>query len=162
MLSHPSAGVEDLQVLRYSTGGEFVLHHDGSPRILTMIYYISGVGGTWFPLARTTGNGNGVVNKEDLSRREPKNKAQAMDLVEGLEPGTDGLLVKGSGQNKKGKNSSAKREENDHVAWVNEGDAIAFFTRMMAQHNWIGKLFIVDCQPQKRKEPNGLPTIGLE
>mmetsp|Transcript_5079 Transcript_5079/g.9647 ORF Transcript_5079/g.9647 Transcript_5079/m.9647 type:complete len:539 (-) Transcript_5079:102-1718(-) len=54
ILSNPSAGVEDLQVLRYGIGGEFVLHHDGEPRVLTVIYYLNGVGGTWFPLARTT------------------------------------------------------------------------------------------------------------
>jgi len=39
LLSNPSAGVEDLQVLKYDVGGEFVLHHDGEPRILTVIYY---------------------------------------------------------------------------------------------------------------------------
>lgn len=52
--SNPSASVEDLQVLRYGVGGEFVLHHDGDPRILTVVYYLNGVGGTWFPLARTS------------------------------------------------------------------------------------------------------------
>ena len=36
---NPTAGVEDLQVLKYDVGGEFVLHHDGEPRILTVIYY---------------------------------------------------------------------------------------------------------------------------
>ena len=39
VLRHPSASVEDLQVLKYDIGGEFVLHHDGEPRILTVIYY---------------------------------------------------------------------------------------------------------------------------
>ncbi len=39
VLSHPSASVEDLQVVKYDLGGEFVLHHDGEPRILTVIYY---------------------------------------------------------------------------------------------------------------------------
>ncbi len=39
VLGHPSAGVEDLQVLKYGVGGEFVLHHDGEPRVLTVIYY---------------------------------------------------------------------------------------------------------------------------
>lgn len=37
--SDPDAGVEDLQVLKYDVGGEFVLHHDGEPRVLTVIYY---------------------------------------------------------------------------------------------------------------------------
>src|SRR5210317_1357342 len=31
--SHPTAGVEDLQVLKYDIGGEFVHHHDGDCRI---------------------------------------------------------------------------------------------------------------------------------
>lgn len=39
VLTNPTAGVEDLQVLKYDVGGEFVLHHDGEPRILTVIYY---------------------------------------------------------------------------------------------------------------------------
>jgi len=40
-------GVEDLQVLKYDVDGEFVLHHDGEPRFLTVIYYLNGVAGTW-------------------------------------------------------------------------------------------------------------------
>ena len=39
ILSSEDAGVEDLQVLKYDVGGEFVLHHDGEPRVLTVIYY---------------------------------------------------------------------------------------------------------------------------
>lgn len=39
VLSDQEAGVEDLQVLKYNVGGEFVLHHDGEPRVLTVIYY---------------------------------------------------------------------------------------------------------------------------
>jgi hypothetical protein len=39
VLKDPTASVEDLQVLKYDLGGEFVLHHDGEPRILTVIYY---------------------------------------------------------------------------------------------------------------------------
>ena len=38
-MSDQKAGVEDLQVLRYDIGGEFVLHQDGQNRILTVIYY---------------------------------------------------------------------------------------------------------------------------
>ena len=58
--SHPSAGVQDLQVLEYKSGGEFVMHVDGEPKILTVIYYINGVGGTWFPLAQTEEDTSGV------------------------------------------------------------------------------------------------------
>lgn len=123
VLSHPSAGAEDMQVLRYGTGGEFVHHHDGEPRILTVIYYVNGVGGTWFPLART------VTDDEDAMGecREPANKSQALDMVEGLEPGKDGLLVRGAGSPRSDDADYARREENEHVAWVNQGDAIAFY-----------------------------------
>jgi len=31
--------IEDLQVLRYEKGGQYTLHHDGEPRLLTVIYY---------------------------------------------------------------------------------------------------------------------------
>ena len=43
--------VEDLQVLKYEPGGEYALHHDGYRRLATMIYYLNGVAGTWFPFA---------------------------------------------------------------------------------------------------------------
>ena len=45
------SGVEELQVVRYDFNGEFRLHHDGDYRILTVLYYLNGVSGTWFPLA---------------------------------------------------------------------------------------------------------------
>jgi hypothetical protein len=63
--------VEDLQVLQYGIGGEFVLHHDGEPRVLTVIYYLNGVGGTWFPLARTTTNCNPEQNENGSSSNDP-------------------------------------------------------------------------------------------
>lgn len=137
VLSHPSAGVEDLQVLRYGTGGEFVHHHDGEPRVLTVIYYINGVGGTWFPLART----NEDELSEEVPVRQPINKAQAMDLIKDLQPGKNGLLVKGTGNvhsNGSTKNVN-QEEENEHIAWVNQGDAIAFYNYLdngSAQLDW--------------------------
>jgi len=126
VMSHPSAGVEDMQVLKYGTGGEFVHHHDGEPRVLTVIYYINGVGGTWFPLAHT----NNDECKDFSKESEPLDKAGAMDLVKGFEPGKDGLLAKGTG-NAPSKDATATKhvvqEENEHIAWVNQGDAIAFY-----------------------------------
>lgn len=49
----PGSGCEDLHVLRYDEGGEFLLHYDAVslPRVLTILYYLNGVGSTWFPLA---------------------------------------------------------------------------------------------------------------
>ena len=148
ILSNPSAGVEDLQVLNYGVGGEFVLHHDGEPRVLTVIYYINGVGGTWFPLARTSNNVhddpclNINIDQEKMgenfhrTRREPQNKAQAMDLGRDLKPGENGLLVKGSSRAsasiRSGMNSQQMEVESDtqsdeHTAWINEGDAVVFY-----------------------------------
>jgi hypothetical protein len=147
VLSNPSTGVEDLQVLKYGIGGEFVLHHDGEPRIATVIYYINGVGGTWFPLARTSNDPNdgdsvdgdnfdGAKMEENFlrSRREPQNKAQAMDLGKNLKPGESGLLVKGNGNG-----SKENEEDNQHIARVNRGDAIVFYNYCddgSARLNW--------------------------
>lgn len=133
VLSHPSAGVEDLQVLEYKTGGEYVLHHDGEPRVLTVIYYINGVGGTWFPLARTSNNENNDpcfqrnIDEDAMeerfmnARKQPMNKEQALDLGGGSNPGEDGggLLVKGVG--------NTKSQENENIAWISKGDAVAFY-----------------------------------
>ena len=52
---------EPLNVLRYAAGGEFRCHYDNpiqlgvepGARVLTVLYYLNGVGATWFPLART-------------------------------------------------------------------------------------------------------------
>ena len=45
------AGYEDMQVVHYSESGEYVLHHDGNERVVTVLYYLTSVGETWFPLA---------------------------------------------------------------------------------------------------------------
>ena len=114
--SHPSAGVQDLQVLEYKSGGEFVMHVDGEPKILTVIYYINGVGGTWFPLARTEEDTSGVqlpvVN----------NKRQALDMIKNYGPGKNGLLVQKSSGTKE-----LSDDNNEHIAYIKQGDAIAFY-----------------------------------
>ncbi len=81
--THPGSGVEDLQILDYGPGGEFILHHDGESRVVTILYYLNGVGATWFPLA-------------DDSRPCPQTKQEAMRLVEfenGLVVGGDNLSI---------------------------------------------------------------------
>uniref|UniRef100_A0A7S3V909 Fe2OG dioxygenase domain-containing protein n=1 Tax=Chaetoceros debilis TaxID=122233 RepID=A0A7S3V909_9STRA len=104
VMGNPSAGVEDLQVLKYGVGGEFVLHHDGVPRVLTIIYYLNGVGGTWFPLAKIDESDNGSsIDESGMEEKffnsrnssTPLNKSQALDLGKGLKPGHSGVLVKG-------------------------------------------------------------------
>ena len=69
------------------TGGEFVLHHDGEPRTLTIIYYLNGVGGTWLPLADAPGSkGERGGRRGDLVLN---NKDQALEATRGLVPGRD-------------------------------------------------------------------------
>jgi hypothetical protein len=111
--SHPSAGVENMQILKYGVGGEFVHHQDGDSRILTVIYYINGVGGTWFPLADRN---DGEI---------PKNKVKVLEVVENLEPGKHGIFLKGGSSS----SISSVEEENDnmHTVLVNKGDAVAFY-----------------------------------
>jgi hypothetical protein len=125
--------VENLQVLHYGPGGEFVPHHDGEARILTVLYYLNGVGGTWFPLARGYEDCDGKEKNGCGWDQFPVNKGQALELMRGLEPGKDGLLVIGiagtasSSFSSNGDDIRSKEEVNEHIAWVNQGDAIAFY-----------------------------------
>ena len=120
LLLSPSAklaegtGNEDLQCVHYKDGGEFVLHTDGAPRVLTVIYYLNGVGGTYFPLADCEG-------KRDGSRPPPRNRRRALQLAEGGKPGVHGLLV-GSSEGEQHANPSSPA-----VCEIERGDAVAFY-----------------------------------
>jgi len=95
---HPTWSVEDFQVVRYDSSGEFKAHHDGALRILTILYYINGVSDTWFPLA-------------DYKGGRLKNRLEAMQVAQGfLEHGVDqhGVRV-------------------DHTVITKPGDAICFY-----------------------------------
>jgi 2OG-Fe(II) oxygenase superfamily len=86
--SHRGSGVEDLQILEYEPEGEFVLHHDGTPRALTILYYLNGIGETWFPLADNT----------EL-KVTPRNKDAALSLCrygtdQGITVGGDTLSIR--------------------------------------------------------------------
>lgn len=107
------SGCEPMQVLKYTRGvGEFVLHHDGICRIVTVLYYLNGVGGTWFPFAG-----------QQRTYQRPKNRKEALQIVKEnhLRPGYDGLLVVGS-------NSPYVDNKNfPNVVVVKAGDAVAFY-----------------------------------
>ena len=80
----PGGGSEDLHVLRYEPGGEFTLHYDTfpeTPRALTVLHYLNGVGATWFPLA-------------DRSP-EPTSLEDMRSTLAELTPPRDGLHVAG-------------------------------------------------------------------
>ena len=80
----PGSGSEDFHVLRYGAGGEFRPHFDAmaAPRVLTVLYYLNGVGATWFPLADASTDALDFGDREAVLRH-----------VSTLDPSRDGLLV---------------------------------------------------------------------
>ena len=112
-----------MQVLKYRPGGEFELHLDASSlyagqgyagqgdthRVLTVLLYLNGVGGTWFPLATADSSDAGArAGGGDGARRaapgEPPSQLAAITaeynlLMAAIEaarsrvPGRDGLLA---------------------------------------------------------------------
>ena len=80
---------ENLQVLRYETGGVFNLHHDANentPRLLTVLLYLNGEGETWFPLA---------IAEDEVARTagNPASRDATLNACSQLEPWKDGLTV---------------------------------------------------------------------
>ena len=134
--------VEDLQVLEYGIGGEFVLHHDGDLRIMTVIYYMNGVGGTYFPLARTSNDERDdpmldpssdiQMNEQEMeynffkTRREPENKSYKMDFGN-VQPGNHGLLLYGAKSFVKEGKDNVSIPNNEHIAKIHQGDAVVFY-----------------------------------
>ena len=75
--------------------------------MLTVLYYLNGVAGTWFPLVD--------VSDHTINTSEDKIKCfeQAMDeLIEGKLPGKDGLLISGDDS------ISGGDQSNPHVVHV--------------------------------------------
>jgi hypothetical protein len=133
-------------------GGRFDLHHDGLGRSLTIIYYLNGVGNTWFPFAQGlgfgSGSGSGFVQEEEPSHdkvqslaveAELKSRDDAIRLVEelSLEPGRHGILAAGVNstiwktlslrENYGDDEDDRQRQQQQHVIQVEAGDAVAFF-----------------------------------
>lgn len=104
---------EPMQLVRYDSGGEFILHHDALGRAVTVLSYLNGVAGTWFPLA------NFDVEKYG---RIPRNKPDTLQLIRDfdLQPGRDGLLLATGG------NEEQDRDD-DSIVRVRPGDAVVFY-----------------------------------
>jgi hypothetical protein len=112
---------EPLQLVHYNAnGGKFDLHYDGLYRSITVLYYLNGVGNTWFPFALTE------VDTDELSTfPRPSKQDEAVQLVKDLEflPGKHGILAAG-------KNAQIWKDteyDKHRVVQVEKGDAIAFF-----------------------------------
>ena len=94
--------VELLQVLKYSEGGLYQIHHDGEPRFLTVIYYLNGQGATWLPFAALDGldpcnDISTIKGAEDMRERfyriRQGKEGASMDVGESLQPGLHGVIV---------------------------------------------------------------------
>lgn len=90
-------GFENLQVLRYRAGGEFLIHHDANedtPRTLSLLLYLNGKGETWFPLATADPSLAASADPRLPSvAQDPRSRVAELQACERLVPGRDGLLV---------------------------------------------------------------------
>jgi prolyl 4-hydroxylase len=80
---------EDLQVLRYAPSGFFNVHYDAcweAPRAATLLYYLNGVGETWFPLA-CEDMGTAIATM-------PTSVSEAYERCFALDPSQDGVRVR--------------------------------------------------------------------
>lgn len=137
LLLHPAvpnsgngAGVESLQVLRYGEGGQYVLHHDAGDyqnRVLTVIYYLNGVGGTFLPLAKLDQEDECLPQKHHHASigipAPPRTKEEALEMAEGLKPGMHGVCVGNSNEGVHGE----RDDSNKHFVSIRPGDAFAFY-----------------------------------
>ena len=117
---------EDLQVAMYRPGGRFDYHHDGHGRFLTVLCYLNGVGGTYFPFANPGGERATTSGTLDFCN----NEQLATDIATATkQPGRDGLLLFGKEGIGAYYNSLAKSSllEEMSVVEVEAGDAVAFY-----------------------------------
>ncbi|KAL3778855.1 hypothetical protein HJC23_001466 [Cyclotella cryptica] len=109
---------EDVQIAKYDEDGRFDYHHDGYSRYLTVLVYLNGVGGTYFPFA----NLGQASHEIDIAIEE-----NAVDLARERKIGKDGILLVG----KEGVHSYLSSWEglsSNSVIEVEAGDAIAFYS----------------------------------
>ena len=124
--------VELLQFLKYNEGGLYQIHHDGEPRFLTVIYYLNGVGATWFPFA-TVGDWDPcndiptVKGVEDLRERfhhiRQGKEGASMDVGESLQPGVHGVIVASRSM----LDDDDISEAEGRIIPIDEGDVLAFY-----------------------------------
>ena len=123
-------GFENLQVLRYDVGGEFKLHHDANeetPRTLSLLLYLNGKGETWFPLA--TDDPSLAVNPRLPTLTDSTSRSAALQALEGVVPGRDGLLLS-----------------------PNKGDAVAFYNFVDDGHGMLDRFAFHAGMPAKEEK----------
>jgi len=106
---------EDMQVAKYDAGGRFDYHHDGYGRYLTVLTYLNGVGGTYFPFGNMNCSGIDFIDENQVSVMASKRMVEQ-----------GGILIAG----KEGANTytSSHYMNPKHVIEIKAGDAIAFYS----------------------------------
>lgn len=113
------AFVEDMQVAKYDIGGRFDYHHDGYGRYLTVLSYVNGIGGTYFPFGNMPSsdlNGIDFTNEDEVSVLSFKNR---------VKDGRCGILTVGREGIDAYLKSTPVRPKN--IVELLPGDAIAFY-----------------------------------
>ena len=115
---------EDLQVAMYRPGGRFDYHHDGHGRFLTVLCYLNGIGGTYFPFASP---GDEEISSGPLDFCD--NERLATDIATATKrPGRDGLLLVGKEGIGAYYNSLSKSSFQERsIVHIEAGDAVAFY-----------------------------------
>lgn len=113
---------EALQVVRYVIGGKYDVHHDGMNRFLTVLTYLNGVAGTWFPYAIVDNNQQlDAGDFEDLPNMSSGNAAH--DKI----PGKDGLLITNSPFGCGVPEDNEVQTCTNNILKIEKGDAIVFY-----------------------------------
>lgn len=116
-----SLEAEPLQVVRYAEGGKFDLHHDGFGRVATVLTYLNGVAGTWFPFAKTCSGGGD--DDDDDDEGPPPMTMEAQGMVDDKVPGKDGVVVRGTETPNETTDPSCSKA----TCHIQAGDAVVFY-----------------------------------
>lgn len=127
--SHALVSSEDMQVAKYDDSGSYDLHHDGYNRFLTVLHYLNGVGGTFFPLAQTTSKRESDAEPPIIQMDENRISLQ------NYEPGRDGLLLVGK-EGIAAYSSVLQRDDDSNNCIVNiqAGDSIVFYNYNLSEN----------------------------
>lgn len=110
---------EDLQVAKYDKQGMFDYHHDGYSRYLTVLTYLNGVGGTYFPFGDMGDELLGInfTDETEVSVLKFKKNLDKCGILIVGEEGSDPYL----------KSNFVKPK---NIIHIKAGDAIAFYNYM--------------------------------
>jgi len=112
---------ERLQVAHYEPGGRYSLHHDGFQRGCTVLHYLNGVAGTWFPF----------VDADQIPATLDLRETDRVILKDKV-PGRDGVVFVGKEQSPENGNYDTDGTDNGvpspfAVVRVQPGDSVVFY-----------------------------------